>query len=143
MKRPTCVTTLAVLSFLSAGIIILLSPLVLARGAALTNLAAGADATATLARFGIGATAVFLAIAAIYTAVGVGLLLLMNWARLLLITLVILGAIAAVVGIVSSFSPFQGEIVLGRSLGLLINVGILFYLFDRSVKEAFTKPSAA
>jgi len=143
MKRPTGVTVLAVLSFLSAGVTVLLSPLVLARDAALTNLAAGAGATAALARFGIGVTAVFLAIAAIYAAVGVGLFLLMNWARLLLILLLILGAIAAVVGIVSSFSPFQGGIVLGRSIGLFINVGILFYLFDQTVKEAFTKSSAA
>ena len=143
MKRPTGVTMLAVLSFLSAGVIILLSPLVLARGAALTNLAAGRTSNCNVGtrwhqrHRGVSRNCRNLCRCRSRATPAD------EWARLLLITLVILGAIAAVVGLVSSFSPFEGEIVLGRSIGLLINVGILFYLFDRSVKEAFTKRSAS
>jgi hypothetical protein len=51
--------------------------------------------------------------------------------------LLVLGAIAAVVGIISSFSPLRATPLVGQIIGLAFNMLILMYLLDPQVKQAF------
>lgn len=136
MKRPTGVTVLAVLSFLSAAFLVVAALSI----AAVSKGGLGTAATSTsgiMAWLGPAAETIVLVFAVIYIAIGIGLLRLMNWARLLLMILLVLGAIAAVVGIISSFSPLRATPLVGQIIGLAFNMLILMYLLDPQVKQAF------
>lgn len=142
MKRATGVTILAVLSFLSAAFLVVAALSI----AAVSKGGLGTTATSTggiMAWLGPAAETIVLVFAVIYIAIGIGLLKLMNWARLLLMIMLVLRAIAAVVGIFSSFSPLRATAVAGQAIGLAFNILILMYLLDPHVKQAFIPGPAA
>jgi hypothetical protein len=141
MKRPTGVTILAVLSFLSAAFLVY-ALLLLSAG----SFGLGTSATSAggiMAWLGRAAETIGLVFTMIYIAIGIGLLKLMNWARLLLMILLVLGAIAAVIAVFSSFSSLRIAALVTQAVGLAFNVLIFIYLLDPHVKQAFTAGPAA
>lgn len=139
MARPTGVTILAVLGFICAAFALL---------AALGMLLAGSMGLATMSRgggpmagalgvFGALAGVVLLVFAALYIICGVGLLKLANWARILTIILVALGALFAVMGVLKAMMPFHIVLIIWDLIVIAIDVWILLYLFKPHVKQAF------
>lgn len=148
MQRPTGVTILAVLSFLAA-LNMLLGGLALLGASFLPQITTlvmyllgmiagcGSHALAPLALIlQIPLNLIFVAyflIAALYVAVGLGLLKLQNWARWLVIALCILELIMAAVGYaVPRFFLLRLGI-----LGMTIDAAALIFLFQPKVKEVF------
>jgi hypothetical protein len=141
MKRPTGVTVLAILSFLSAAFLVY-ALLLLSAG----SFGLGTSATSAggiMAWLGPAAETIALVFAVIYIAIGIGLLKLMNWARLLLMILLVIGAIAAVIAVFSSFSPLRITALVTQAVGMAFNILIFIYLLDPQVKQAFTAGPAA
>jgi len=138
MQRPTGVTILAVLAFLGAGFLLLLALLSLVGGALFSTLAS--SRMGALAGVGAVVVAIFLLIFAILdVAIGIGLLKLQNWARIVTIVFIGLGFLGSVLSI---FSPFHVHfffvVFLIRRLVLAaIYAWILWYLFQPNVKQAF------
>ena len=148
MERPRGVTLLAVLNFVAA-LNTLIAGLVLLGASFLPQMT-----TLVMVLFGmlagcgshaIGVLALMLPIplnlffvtnflsAALYAAIGFGLLRLQNWARRVVIALCIIELIGAVVGYgVPRFLLLRMGI-----LGIAIDVAALIFLFKPKVKEAF------
>lgn len=139
MARPTGVTILAVLSFICSAFLILGALGMLLMGT--VGLAAmsgkGAAMGGPLAMLGAFAGVVFLVLAALYIACGVGLLKLANWARMLTIVLVALGLLFAAMGAFKAMMPLMIGALIWQLIVIAIDVWILMYLFKPHVKQAF------
>ena len=133
-ERPTGVTILAVLFFI-AGAFYASGTLVV--GSRVLRPLAGLLINPLAAIVVIVSLATTLVQAALFVAIGIGLLRLQNWARVLLIVLIGLGfltgaralATSGAHGIVSSPGPALIVVVSG--------IGMLIYLFRPHVKRAF------
>jgi hypothetical protein len=137
MERPTGVTILAVLAFVSTGFLVLAALGVLLGGAMVANMAArpgmGMIAGTMGAIFGV----VLLCFAAIYLATGIGLIKLQNWARVLTIVLCGLGVLSNGLGVLIALVHFHVVIVLVRAIVAVIFLWIVLYLLKPHVKQAF------
>jgi hypothetical protein len=137
MERPTGVTILAVLGFISAGLLVLAALGVLVGGAIIANLAARPQ-FGMLAGIGGAILGVFfLVLAGFYLAGGIGLWKLQNWARILVIVLCVLGALFNGLGVLTALFHFHVLVVVWRAILVAINVWIAVYLFQPNVKQAF------
>ena len=136
MERPTGVTILAVLAFIGAGFLVLGALAFIFGGAMLAGLSK-AGGGALLGGLGMVAAVIFLAIAALYVVIGIGLLGLKNWARVVTIVLIALGLVSGAFGLVSSLTHFSIGLLLWRACIFVIDVWILIYLFKPHVKQAF------
>lgn len=136
MERPTGVTILAVLTLIGAAFLALAGILFLAGGAMFSQaLASGFGAIA-----GVGAVIfaiVFLLFAALYVAVGMGMLKLQNWARIVTIILVCLGLASAATGLLLSLVHLRVFFLFRQLIVVAIDVWIIAYLFKPHVKQAF------
>ncbi|HEV2315802.1 MAG TPA: DUF2127 domain-containing protein [Candidatus Acidoferrales bacterium] len=140
MARPTGVTILAVLSFLGAGLMLLVAASML-----LFQIAAGpghALLGAPLAAMGAFAGIACLILAVLYLVNGIGLLKLRGWARLLTILLVLLGVVFEILGIVRAMAPMMMGLIVWDLILIAIDAWILMYLFKPHVKAAFGGPTA-
>lgn len=139
MERPTGVTILAVLSFIGAGLCLLLVPIIFLGGAALMGMAgaAGRPGAGFLAALGAGLAFVFLALAILYAATGYGLWSLKNWGRILAIVLVVLGLLSGAAGVMSSLMHFRMLLLIRELIVVAIDVWIITYLLKPHVKQAF------
>jgi hypothetical protein len=136
MNRPTGVTVIAVLCFIGACGLTLLACLFLIGGGLAARFMppdAGIAGGVAAAVGGIGAI-FFLCFAALYVAVGVGLLKLKEWARITAIVLAGLSLLLGLLGLVH-FHPFA-------LVRLAIAGGILWYLLQPHVVAAFRGTSA-
>ena len=155
MERPRGVTLLAVLSFLTAlnallaGILLVAAFLDLRAISFLLQIAAAVmhlfDMIAGCGSHALAALALMLQIplnlifvtyflsAVLYSAIGLGLLRLRNWARWLVIALCILELIMAAVG----YSAPRFLLLRLGILGMAIDVAAMIFLFQPKVKEAF------
>ncbi len=139
MQRPTGVTILAVLAFIGAGLLVV--------GALFSLLGGMLVSTMSASRMGAlaGVGAAFLAIvllisAAVDIVVGVGLLKLKNWARIITIVLTGIGLLGSVLSIISPFGHmhvFFFVFLIRRLIFAAIYAWILWYLFQPHVKQAF------
>ena len=90
---------------------------------------------------GVAFVAVFcLVFAVLYVVIGVGLLKLQNWARVLAIVLTGLSVLAFVSSILSPFAHmhlFFFAFLIRRLILVAIDIWILVYLFKPNVKQAF------
>jgi hypothetical protein len=137
MERPTGVTILAVLAFIGAGMLVLAALGVLVGGAMVGSLAARPGMGMFAGALGAIIGVVFLGFAILYLVVGIGFLKLQNWARVLVIVLSGLGALVNGLGILTALFHFHPLIVVGRAIGLAINLWIAMYLLKPHVKQAF------
>lgn len=138
MERPTGVTILAVLSFIGAALWGLCGLLFIVAGSMVSALArSGGPGSAIFAAGGAVAGAVFLLFAILYIALGIGFIKLQNWARVLAIVLIAIGALFGVVGLFGMMMHFAIFALFFRALVLAIQIWILVYLFKPHVKQAF------
>jgi len=157
MQRPTGVTVLAVLSFVFALAILLSilgSGLPLGGGSFLPRLSFwvanllsqvadwGSHAVGGLAMVALDRVippplfifvAIYILMALLYAAIGMGFLRMRNWARLLMIALAILDLATTALGYASPrFLIFRQT-----TIAIAIHVAVLVYLFRPKVKETF------
>jgi hypothetical protein len=139
MQRPTGVTILAVLAFLAGGFLVVAALLSLLGGAVVSSL--GSSGIGMMAGVGAALFAVFfLILAAVEVVIGIGLLKLQNWARIVTIVLVGLSLLGSLGSI---FNPFGHAhiffllFLIRRLVFAAIDVWILWYLFQPNVKQAF------
>lgn len=136
MNRPTGVTVIAVLFFIGACLLALLACLFLVGGGVAARFMPP-DAripAGIMAAVGAVGAIFFLVLAALYVAVGMGLLKLKEWAR---ITAVVLAGISLLFGLLGliHFHPFA-------LVRLALAGWILWYLLQPHVVAAFRGTSA-
>lgn len=145
MQRPTGVTILAVLNFLSAALLVLVGIGLLLGGSMLGAALGQASGESGAAAGGLGVGmlvgafgAVFcLIFAAISALMGWGMWTLKNWARIVTIVFAAIGALMQGISILTSLVHFNlVPIVFGLIVGG-IDALIVWYLLQPHVKAAF------
>jgi hypothetical protein len=138
MERPTGVTILAVLYFLGAAFLGLAGLGFILGGSMLSGLArSGGPGAALFAAGGAVIGGIFLILALLDAAVGVGFIKLQNWARVLAIILIVIGALFGLLGMFSMMLHFAVFGLMFRLIVLAVQIWILAYLFKPHVKQAF------
>lgn len=90
-----------------------------------------------LARIAPVIGAIVLVFAMLYIAVGVGLLKLHNWARVLAMVLIVLGLLSSLAGIANSLAGMH-PLLLAREVAVVVlDLLILWYLLRPHVRQAF------
>jgi hypothetical protein len=136
MERPAGVTILAVLGFLGAAFALMGGMTIFAGGAMVSRM----SGTPLGMMAGVGGAMIataFLIFAVFYVIISVGLLKLQNWARIILIVLVILGLASSAFGLLGAVAHFHVFLFFWRAIFAAIQVWILVYLFQPNVKTAF------
>jgi hypothetical protein len=138
MERPTGVTILAVLYFLGTAFLGICGLLFIVGGSMLSGLARnGGPGSALFAMGGAFIGAIFLVLALLELAIGIGFIKLQNWAR---IVAIVFTGIAVLFGALGMFSLLLHVMVFAmmfRLILLAVQVWILVYLFKPHVKQAF------
>jgi hypothetical protein len=136
MNRPTEVTIIAILSFLSGGLAALLGCGFLLGGAMIASF--GMSLPTSLVGIGVAIFAcVFFGLAALDVITGIGLLNMKNWARILAIVIVGLGLLFAVLGILNGLLHFRIFVTLWEAIIAAIDLWVLTYLFKPEAQQAF------
>jgi len=134
MPRPIGVSLIAILFLLTAtyliavGAVMLLTP-------GNVSMSAGAD---LLGGFEVAGPYMFLLIAVVATAIGVGLLRLYNWARRLAILAALLWMVLLLPSVSSAVLDFRIAQLIWGGLGVMVRAMIVWYLYQHPIKEAFT-----
>jgi hypothetical protein len=138
MERPTGVTILAVLYFLGTAVLGLCGLLFIVGGSMLSGMAhAGGPGSALLAMGGAVVGAIFIVLALLDLAIGIGFIKLQNWARVVAIIFIGIGVLFGVLGVFSLLAHMMVFALVIRLIVLAIEVWILVYLFQPHVKQAF------
>ena len=138
MERPTGVTILAVLYFIGTAFLGICGLLFIVGGSMLSGLAqSGGPGSAIFAAGGAVVGGVFLVLALLELAIGIGFIKLQNWAR---VVAIVFTGIAVLFGVIGMFSLLVHVVVFAlmvRLITLAIQIWILVYLFKPHVKQAF------
>jgi cell division protein FtsW (lipid II flippase) len=132
-NRSWGITAIAGLLFLVAaylavvGLTMLLKP-------GVVSMAAGADLLGGLETAG---PYMFLLMAAVATAIGLGLLRLQNWARRVAIVIAIIGIVLLVPSVSGAVINFRMGKLAWSGLGVIVRTAIVWYLHQEHVKQAF------
>ncbi|MGB9465026.1 MAG: hypothetical protein WBR10_07930 [Candidatus Acidiferrum sp.] len=138
MERPTGVTILAVLYFLGTALLGLCGLLFIVGGSMLSSLAqSGGPGSAIFAMGGAVVGTIFLVLALVDLALGIGFLKLQNWARVVAIVLIGIGVLFGLLGMVSLLLHLVLFTLVFRMIVLAIQIWVLVYLFKPHVKQAF------
>jgi hypothetical protein len=138
MQRPTGVTILAVLYFIGAAFLGLCGILFIVGGSMLSGLAqSGGPGSALFAMGGAVVGGIFLVLAVLDLAIGIGFIKLQNWARILAIILIAIGVLFGLLGLASMLAHLVVGVLVFRLVFLAIEIWILVYLFKPHVKQAF------
>jgi hypothetical protein len=137
MERPTGVTVLAVLAFISTGLLVLAALGVLLGGAMVANMAARPGMGMMAGTLGAILGVVLLGFAILYVAIGIGFLKLQNWARIVTIILCGLGVLFNGLGLLTALFHFSVLLFVWRAIVVAIEVWIILYLLKPHVKQAF------
>lgn len=138
MERPAGVTVLAVLSIAFGTVVCLIG--VLALGWGVLNSRSSVDSWGLNKFFAVGGAIIAVicfAIAALYAAIGRGLLKLKNWARIILIVFAALGLLSSPAGLMKFPTLFHPVNTLRFTVSVVIDIWVLTYLFRPHVKQAF------
>ena len=98
------------------------------------SMSAGAD---LLGGLEVAGPYMFLLIAVVATAIGVGVLRLYNWARRLAILAALLGMVLLLPSVSSAVLDFRIAQLIWGGLGVMVRAMIVWYLYQHPVKEAF------
>jgi len=138
MERPTGVTILAVLYFIGTAFLGLCGILFIVGGSMLSGLAqSGGPGSAILAAGGAVVGAIFLVLALLELAIGIGFIKLQNWARVVAIVFTGIGVLFGVLGMFSLLAHVMVFALMIRFIVLALQIWILVYLFKPHVKQAF------
>jgi hypothetical protein len=138
MERPTGVTILAVLYFIGTAFLGLCGILFIVGGSMLSGLAqSGGPGSAILAAGGAVVGAIFLVLALLELAIGIGFIKLQNWARVVAIVFTGIAVLFGVLGMFSLLAHVMVFALMIRFIVLALQIWILAYLFKPHVKQAF------
>lgn len=143
MGKPVGVILIAILEFLGAAGYGLVGLLMIAGGGIMAaamsqQQAQGAGGLATLmGALGAAAGAVFLILAVLCIVLGVGLLKLKNWARLITVVFCCIGFAFQLFGLYGVFTHFNPVSLISALIVLGINGLIIWYLMRADIKAAF------
>jgi hypothetical protein len=142
MNKPAGVIVIAILYFLGAGLLLLAGiGFVVGGGAIATMMSqqsqAGGGLATLMGALGAGLGIFFLVWAAIEVLVGIGLLKLKNWARIVAIVFAAIGACFQVFGLLGSLAHFNPVSFVVSLIILGIQALIIWYLLKPEVKAAF------
>jgi hypothetical protein len=138
MERPTGVTILAVLYFIGAAFLGLCGILFIVGGSMLSGLAqSGGPGSALFAMGGAVVGGIFLVLAVLDLAIGIGFIKLQNWARILAIILIGIGVLFGLLSLAGLLAHPMILVLVFRLIFLAIEIWILIYLFKPHVKQAF------
>ena len=138
MERPTGVTILAVLYFIGTAFLGLCGILFIVGGSMLSGLAqSGGPGSAILAAGGAVVGAIFLVLALLELAIGIGFIKLPNWARVVAIVFTGIAVLFGVLGMFSLLAHVMVFALMIRFIVLALQIWILVYLFKPHVKQAF------
>jgi len=133
MPRPIGVSLIAILSLLTAAYLIVIAVVMLLSPGAV-SMSSGAD---LLGGLEVAGPYMFLLIAVVATAIGVGVLRLYNWARRLAILAALLGMVLLLPSVSSAVLDFRIAQLIWGGLGVMVRAMIVWYLYQHPVKEAF------
>ncbi|HKV92600.1 MAG TPA: hypothetical protein VJW20_08645 [Candidatus Angelobacter sp.] len=142
MNKPAGVVVIAILYFLGAGLLLLAGiGFVVGGGAIATmmsqqNQASGGLAT-LMGALGAGVGIFFLIWGVLEVLIGIGLLKLKNWARIVAIVFAAIGACFQVFGLLGSLAHFNPVSFIVSLIILGIQALIIWYLLKPEVKAAF------
>ena len=134
MPRPIGVSLIAILFLLTATYLIAVGAVMLLTPGNVA-MSAGAD---LLGGLEVAGPYMFLLVAAVATAIGVGLLRLNNWARRLAIVAALLGMVLLLPSVSSAVLDFRIAKLVWGGLGVMVRAMIVWYLYQHPIKEAFT-----
>ncbi|HJY85836.1 MAG TPA: hypothetical protein VKE24_03275 [Candidatus Acidoferrales bacterium] len=139
MKRPAGVTILGILCIVFAAFTGWSSLFFFRGGPALAQMAGPARGLdpAMLARIAPVLGGIVFIFAMLYVAVGVGLLKLHNWARILAMVLLVLGLLSSLAGIANSLARMHPLLLVREVAVVVLDLLILWYLLRPHVREAF------
>lgn len=142
MNKPAGVVVIAILYFLGAGLLLLAGiGFVVGGGAIATMMSqqsqAGGGFATLMGALGAGVGIFFLIWGAIEVLIGIGLLKLKNWARIVAIVFAAIGACFQVFGLLGSLAHFNPVSFIFTLIILGIQVLIIWYLLKPEVKAAF------
>ncbi|MGZ4874292.1 MAG: hypothetical protein ACXV5R_03895 [Candidatus Angelobacter sp.] len=144
MGRPVGVTIIAILCFVGAAFCVLAGIGMIAGGGFMATLLSqqsqGAGAAGILAGLGAAVGIFCLILAAIYIMVGTGLLKLKEWARIVTIVLLAIGACFQVFGLLASLAHFNIFSFIWTGFWLAVDAFLIWYLLKPEVKAAFQRP---
>ena len=132
-ERSAGITAVAVAFLLAAGYLLVVG-LTMLTSPGLVSMAAGAE---LLGGLELAGPYMFLLVAGVGAAVGLGLLRLHRWARWMAILIALVGVVFLLPSVSSALIDFRfGRLVWG-GLGVIVRTMIVWYLFQEPVKEAF------
>jgi hypothetical protein len=144
MDRPTGVTVISVLAFIGAGILVLAGLGMFLGGAVLSSMASRPGVGMMAGIGGAFVGIVFLVIAGVDLTLGIGLWKLQDWARILTVVLVIIGAVLNGFGVLRSMLHFHVIRLFIQAIFVAIDVWIAVYLSQAKVKQTFAgRPAVA
>ena len=133
MPRPIGISLIAILFLLTAAYLIVIAVVMLLSPGAV-SMSSGAD---FLGGLEVAGPYMFLLVAAVAMAIGVGLLRLYNWARRLAIVTALLGMVLLLPSVSSAVLDFRIAQLIWGGLGVMVRAMIVWYLYQHPVKEAF------
>src|SRR5580700_11365797 len=131
-SRPTGVTAIAIVFFLSAAYLGLLGAVMLVSPGA-ASMALGAP---LLNGLELAGPYMFLLMAGVGVLLGLGLLRLNNWARRAAIAVGFIGVVMLVPAVSAAAVDFRASLLWG-GLGIIVRVIIVWYLYQEPRKRAF------
>ena len=134
MPRPIGVNLISILFLSTAAYLIVVGAVMLLRPGTI-SMSSGAD---LLGGLEVAGPYMFLLIAVVATAIGVGLLRLHNWARRLAILTALFGMVLLLPDVSSAVLDFRIAKLVWGGLGVMVRAMIVWYLYQQPVKEAFT-----
>jgi uncharacterized membrane protein (DUF2068 family) len=137
MARPTGVTVLAILSFIGAGLTVLVALAFMMGGAALSQMTGGGPGAAMFAGLGAIGGVFILCFAVLYVVVGIGLWMLRNWGRLLMMILAGVGLVFGAIGLLTALMHFRMMGLAWNVVVCAVDLLIITYLLKPHVKQAF------
>ena len=133
MPRPIGVSLIATLFLVTATYLIVVGAVMLLSPGSV-SMSSGAD---LLGGLEVAGPYMFLLVAVVATAIGVGLLRLHNWARRLAILAALLGMVLLLPSVSSAVLGFRIARLIWGGLGVMVRAMIVWYLYQHPVKEAF------
>jgi len=131
--RPVGVSLIAALFLITSAYLIVVGAVMLLSSGAI-SMSSGAD---LLGGLEVAGPFMFLLIALVATAIGVGLLQLHNWARRLAILTTLLGMVLLLPSVSSAVLDYRISKLVRGGLGVMVRAMIVWYLYQQPVKEVF------
>src|ERR1700674_5751613 len=135
MARPIGVSLIAILVLLIAAYLIVAGALMLFSPGTI-SVSSGAD---LLGGLEVAGPYMFLLVAVVGAAVGMGLMRLHNWARRLAILAALLGMASLLPSVSSAVLDFRIAQLVWGGLGVMVRAMMVWYLYQYPVKEAFNR----